>query len=213
MAAHPVLLGDWNRWVRDGIDVLRLALGAGALVAALCGDLTSAVRLAVGCAASFIGRIARLPRPFGLLLVLGLGFDALGNALALYDSVWWYDKAVHFVLPLALAPALYLVLARLSVVPDLAADIQAHQHIGIALIAGTLGVTVGAFYEIYEYMLVHYLHADLVIGYADTIGDLVDDTIGPSGGAALLVLWKVLGWGTEWRVPNRTGSSNTEAGG
>jgi uncharacterized membrane protein YjdF len=51
------------------------------------------------------------------------------------------------------------------------------------------GLSIGALYEIYEFVAVHWLGADLAIGYTDTINDLLLDTVGALAGGLLLMLW------------------------
>jgi hypothetical protein len=48
---------------------------------------------------------------------------------------------------------------------------------------------------------VHWLGADLQIGYADTIGDLLDDAVAATAGGLLLVVWATFGWTTTRRAP------------
>ena len=50
MTARTLLLGDWNRWIRDPIDVLRLLLAIAAVGFLAAGD-TSGAALLGGAAA------------------------------------------------------------------------------------------------------------------------------------------------------------------
>jgi hypothetical protein len=64
-----------------------------------------------------------------------------------------------------------------------------------------LGVAFGALYDVYEYTVVHWLGADLQIGDADTIADLLYDTVAAAAGGLLLVVWATFGWTTTRRAP------------
>jgi hypothetical protein len=191
---------DWSGPVRDPLDVLRIAFLVGAVVALVLGDLNSAVRLGLTFGLVFLARQISLPRPFDLAFLIGMSLQGWGNVLGLFDDITWYDKVVHFVLPLAVAPVFYILLIRLDAVPDLAADTDRRHYAGIILITTSLGFAFGAAYEIYEYVAVHAFSANLAIGYADTIGDLGDDLIGSLLGGVFLVIWAQFGWATTRRV-------------
>jgi hypothetical protein len=198
-----LLLGDWNRWIRDPIDLLRLTYLAAAIVFAVIGNFDAAVRLALTFGIVVIARVIALPRPFDLGLVLGMMLQAWGNALNLFNDWGFYDNIVHVSLTAFAAPVFYIGLARLEVVPDLADDTQARHHSGIFVITLSLALAFGAVYEVYEWAADNLLGANLAIGETDTITDLFDDAIGGVIGGALLVVWATYGWGTVRRVGAR----------
>ncbi len=204
------VLGDWSRIVRDPIDLLRLAFLVAAAVALARGDLDNATRLALTFLATLGARALALPRLFDLGFVVGMALQAFGNATGLFDSFRYYDLVVHFALPLACAPCLYITLARLDVVPDLAGGrARDHHLLGIFIITFALGFSLGALYEIYEWIAVHWLGAGLAVGYDDTISDLVDDALASLLGGSFLVLWATRGWATTRRVPGEAASRRT----
>jgi hypothetical protein len=198
-----LLLGDWNRWIRDPIDLLRLTYLAAAIVFAVIGNFDAAVRLALTFGIVVIARVIALPRPFDLGLVLGMMLQAWGNALNLFNDWGFYDNIVHVSLTAFAAPVFYIGLARHEVVPDLADDTQARHHTGIFVITLSLALAFGAVYEVYEWAADNLLGANLAIGETDTITDLFDDAIGGVIGGALLVVWATYGWGTVRRVGAR----------
>jgi hypothetical protein len=59
MDRRRLLLGDWNRWIRDPIDVLRALLVAGAVGFAVAGEGRGALILALAGAAAFYIVLAR----------------------------------------------------------------------------------------------------------------------------------------------------------
>lgn len=198
-----LLLGDWNRWIRDPIDLLRLTYLGAAIVFAAIGNFDAAVRMALTFGIIVIARVIALPRPFDLGLVLGMMLQAWGNALNLFNDWGFYDNIVHVSLTAFAAPVFYIGLARLEVVPDLADDTQARHHTGIFVITLSLALAFGAVYEVYEWAADNLLGANLAIGETDTITDLFDDAIGGVIGGALLVVWATYGWGTMRRVGAR----------
>jgi uncharacterized membrane protein YjdF len=195
------LVGDWTRYVRDPTDVLRAALLAGALVEIPLGHLEATVRMLLTFIVTLVPRLLSMPRPFDFAFTFGMSLQAWGNAAGAFETWAFYNKVVHFFLPLGVAPLLYLILIRLRVVPDLARESGLHERAGIVLIAFTLGFSVGGLYEMYEWFAVNVLGGHLQVGYGDTIGDLTDDALGAISGGVLLLIWDTYGWGTRRRVP------------
>ncbi len=65
-------LGDWNRFVRDPLDVLRLVFFAATVWAALQGDTKAAFNMALATVVVVIARFAYLPRLYDLALIAAL---------------------------------------------------------------------------------------------------------------------------------------------
>ena len=195
------VLGDWTPVVRDGIDLLRLAILGGALWYALAGRAAAAAVLAVMGAVTLAARAVNLPRVYDLSVTFGMALQGFGEVWGLYDRFVRFDDLVHVTLPMLTAPVLYIALARLDVVPDPRDETHLRHYVGIAVVTAALGVTVGALWEIYEWRSDAWLGTDLSEGNDDTNGDLVRDTLGSLVGAALLVLWARVGWGSVRRIP------------
>lgn len=196
------MIGDWRTpLLRDPVDVLRLVLLAGAVVAIFVGNLPGAVRLALTFLLVLVPRLLDVPRLFDLAFVLGMIFQGYGNLLDLFASWGPYDEIVHVVLTLAVAPLLYISLVRLEAAPDLGAETLGRDRLAVFTITLALGVTAGTLYELYEWLAVNAFGADLEIGYGDTIGDLFANLVAAAVGGTLLVAWAVFGWSTTRRVP------------
>lgn len=65
----------------------------------------------------------------------------------------------------------------------------------------SLGIAIGALWEIFEWRSDAWFGTSLSPGNDDTVGDLVRDSIGALLGAALPVVWATVGWGSVCRVP------------
>lgn len=200
MALRKLVLGDWHPLLRDPIDVLRLTLVAGAVAFASAGEGRGAGLLAAGAVATWLVRFVNLPRPYDLSVVLAVSLQAWGEALRLYDSVSWFDNVMHFTVPLLGAPVVYIVLARLDVVPDPRDETHVRHYVGMFIVTLALGLAIGAVWEMVEYGSDNTLGSDLQLGNADTVGDLIADGLGALCGAALLVVWARFGWGSVRRV-------------
>jgi hypothetical protein len=195
-----VVLGDWNRLVRDPIDVLRLGYLVAAVGEWISGDFGAGVRFLLTFLVVLAPRLLDMPRPFDFAFVTAMAFQAWGNALHLFDELHGYDTVVHFVLPCATAPLLYILLARLELVPDLSEHRRAHHRLGLIIVSLAFGLSVGAVYEMWEWVDNHALSGTHAVGYDDTIKDLADDALGSLAGGALLLLWSTRGWRTSRRL-------------
>jgi len=196
---RKVVFGDWHPLLRDPLDLLRLSFAVASVAFALAGSLEYAVRLA-GTFLLVVGaQRLRLPRVFDLLFMIGMWLQAWGNALRLFENIYWWDNLVHLVVPFSSVPVLYVLLVRLELLHHEITD-EGHpgrHYVGLAIFAMAVGLSIGAIYEIYEYVVVNWLNAPLAIGYSDTIFDLSLDALGSLGGALLLVWWASRHRGTE----------------
>jgi uncharacterized membrane protein YjdF len=202
-STRRILLGDWNRFVRDPLDLLRLAFLAGAMVFAVRGDATGAFNLLFAFALLVAARLANLPRLYDLGTIAALALTQGGEALGLYETWAWYDRVVHFLVPMVASQVLYLCLARLDVLPDPRQRTLRRHEAGMFVVTFALGLSVGAMWEVFEWASDGVFGSDLSQGNLDTVGDLIADTAGSLTGGALMVLWSERGWGSVARVPGR----------
>jgi hypothetical protein len=206
-----IVLGDWSRAIRDPLDVLRLVFAAGIVVFAVLGDVKGVGNLGVALVALVLARVAQLPRLYDLAVVVAMAFTGWGEALGLYDALPWYDNVVHVVVPLLTSQVLYLCLARIEVLPDLKQETLPRHHLGILVVTFSLGVAVGGLWEIFEYASDSLLGSELQLGNADTVGDLIADSIGSACGALMLVAYARFGWGSVRRVPGENRFEDTRS--
>jgi hypothetical protein len=209
--ARKAVLGDWNRVVRDPLDVLRLIFLGGIVLFVVLGDIKGIGNLAIATVAVLLARAAQLPRLYDLAVIVAMAFTGWGEALGLYDSISWYDNVVHFAVPLLTSQVLYLCLARIEVLPDLRQETLPRHHLGIFVVTFALGVAVGGLWEILEYASDNLLGSELQLGNDDTVGDLIADALGSLCGAALLVAWTRYGWGSVKRAPGTNEGEITSA--
>jgi len=201
MDARTLVLGDWNPLVRDGIDVLRLGILAGAVGFAVAGDAAAATLLTFLGGVTLLARLVNLPRVYDLGLTLAMALQGFGESFGVYDEIVRFDDLVHVTLPLLTAPVVYIALARLDVVPDPRDETHLQHYAGIFIVTAALGVTIGALWEVVEWRSDAWFGTSLSIDNDDTVGDLVRDTLGSLLGAALLVAWTRFGWGSVRRIP------------
>jgi hypothetical protein len=189
-ALKPVFLGDWHPVLRDPLDLFRISFPIGAAIFALGGDWDGAIRLLLPGMAVLAVRALNIPRTIDWIFCVAMFFQGWGNALHLFSQFWWYDNTVHITLPMSLAPILYIAFSRLDVVPDPAERVNRNSRIaGMALVTACLGVTAASFYEIYEWVVDHWLGQHLFISETDTVTDLADGFVGAGIGGLLLATW------------------------
>ncbi len=199
--ARRVVLGDWGRWIRDPLDLLRIAFVAGLVWFAVQGEVKGTFNLAVAVAFVALARAIELPRLYDLAVCVAMAFTMVGEAVGLYDTWAWYDRLVHVVVPLLAAQVLYIALARVEVLPDLRDETATRHHVGIFVVTAALGIAVGGVWEVFEYACDAAFGSNLSEGNADTVGDLIADTAGSLAGGALLVAYSRYGWGSVRRIP------------
>ncbi len=128
--------------------------------------------------------LAHRPRPYphavDILLVAPFLIDVLGNTLDLYDTIWWWDDANHFVNWALLSGAFGLLLrrGRLSRWPF------------YGLVAG-FGGTTAILWELAEYFAFIRNSPEVATAYTDTLGDLV---LGVSGSIVAALLTSYPAW-------------------
>ncbi len=145
--------------------------------------------LAAACLAGFLGaalllmRFTRkLPTLFDLLFVIAALINAGGWAWDLYNQPGPYDEIAHFYTMFAITLA-----AGFLLYGDLMEGFSRHRVL-LVLIIASLGIALGALWEITEWLADFLTPKQIVAGLTDTITDLMLD----SGGAllaALLNLW------------------------
>jgi hypothetical protein len=201
MDTRRLLLGDWSRVIRDPIDVLRLTFVFGAVFFAAAGDVKGVANLLVTTVAVLVARAVDLPRVYDLCFVVAMCLTGWGEAVGLYDLIPWYDNLVHFMVPTLAAPVVYIALARLDVVPDPRDETNNRHYVGMFIVTLSLGLAIGAVWEIIEWSSDGALGSNLSLDNDDTVGDLIADGSGSLVGAALLVCWARFGWGSVRRIP------------
>ena len=194
------LVGDWNRVIRDPLDLLRLVPLIGGIVTLIVGDHEYTGALFGTFLLLLAPRILNVPRPFDLMFQLGMNLALWGNVVGLFDDIYGYDKVVHFILPCGSSMLLYIVITRLRIVPDLSHDNALHNRAAMVLFTLMFGLLTGGIFEIWEWFSNTVFGTHMYVSYGDSIGDLIDDGLGALIGGVFLLVWADRGWGT-WRTP------------
>jgi hypothetical protein len=151
---------------RPVLLTLRVALCI--LLAALLvmGDITAALIVAVFFALSFahLLRSERRPALFDVVFALAALAGALGYAFDLFGAIVPYDELTHAFTTFSVSLAFYFLFYG-GAVPE-------RRAVALGSSVFTLGVTVGAYWEIFEWFFVG------KYTMADTISDLLVDSTG-----------------------------------
>ena len=113
-----------------------------------------------------------------LLMTLPWLIDLIGNRLNLFDTVDWWDDAMHFVLWGLLTAGVLLAFAP----PNLSRGLTAFVALGF-------GATAAVVWELGEYVAFIRSSPELQTAYTDTLGDLTLGTLGAL--SAGLILYQV----------------------
>jgi hypothetical protein len=109
----------------------------------------------------FAGRPKPYPDAVDALLVSPFLIDVVGNALDLYDTVWWWDDANHFVNWALLSGAFALFIVR--------AGLGRWSTVGLVVGFGAISAII---WELAEYAAFIRNSPELATAYEDTLGDL-----------------------------------------
>jgi hypothetical protein len=186
---QKLILGDWTRFIRDPLDVARIAFIAATVVWILLGNAMTG--LIAASVVILFARAISLPRFYDASVILAMFLLAWGSALSLYGSWGFYDNLVHFIVPLLVTGMIYLLLVRLQVLPELRDLKHLHQRFGFFLTVLALGMAIGAGWEVIEWLLDQLSDVGRVADADDTATDLISDTLGSLCSAAILVAWSL----------------------
>src|SRR3954453_23544763 len=188
---QKLILGDWSRWVRDPLDVMRIAFAGATIGWALAGE--PATQVIAATLVLLLARAVSLPRFYDFSLIVVMFLLAWGEVVGLYDTWSSYDNVVHFTVPLLTSGMVYLLLMRLDVLPELSGLTQPHHRVGFFVTTLCLGMAIGACWEIVEFTLDATTSSQLQISVHDTSTDLIFDTLGAMGSATILLAWSLGG--------------------
>ncbi|MBW0093671.1 hypothetical protein I4I73_29915 [Pseudonocardia sp. KRD-184] len=175
-------------------DLVRVVAAAGVAWSAVAGTAADVAVFAVVVAVVLVPRLTALPRPVDAAVAVTWVVAGWANVLGLYVAVGWIDIPVHATTPGATAAAVYLLLARAGLVAGL--HEPGTRRAAIVVVTTAVGTTLAVWWEFYEWIVYHGAGPP-VVGYGDTVLDLLMGTLSSAVAGLGLALWSAAGWGTE----------------
>ncbi|WP_454778333.1 hypothetical protein [Georgenia muralis] len=106
--------------------------------------------------------------------------------LGLYERWWWLDIAAHAAANGLLALFAFRLVVAGGLLPVPGGPAPRRLRAGAVLVTVTLGVTLGVVWELAEWFGNSFLDDGILVGYEDTLGDLVAGAAGSSVAGLLL---------------------------
>ena len=152
-------------------DALRAVALVGIVVASVGWGPLPGVSLALAAGGMMLPRVLGL-RPsvdiaFGIVVLVAVW----SSVLDIYITTRWWDLPVHFATNGLCAALLYIVLVQFKVLSDSAA--LPRPMLSIAVMTTALGLSLGVFWEVFEWFGHTFLNPEIFVGYTDSIGDMV----------------------------------------
>ena len=124
---------------------------------------------------------------------------AAGFATFLLIATWasvqhWYrtipdiDLPIHFFTVGSLGAAAYFLLSGTELLPDVRDRTESPPPGAVVLWVTVVGVTVAVLWEFYEWTMEQLVPQDILVGYDDTLADLLAGMLGCAA-AGLFVVW------------------------
>ena len=159
--------------VADGLRVLAVA----SIVAAGLGwGAKGASSFAVVSVAMLLPRALGVRPGFDIAYGVIALVSTWSSVTDLYGTVTWWDLPMHFLMNGLAAATCYILLVRLRVIPDAAT--LPRPLLSYTVLTTTIGAALSAFWEMFEWFTTTFLDPATVLGYLDTVSDMVVGTLG-----------------------------------
>ncbi len=106
-----------------------------------------------------------------------------------YRDIVWADEVIHFFTPGSLAAAAYFLLVRLRVLPSVEQSRELLRSWTPVVWVMLVGVFAAVGWEFYEWVVEKFTAQKIIVGYTDTLGDLLVGALGCLTAGALVVWW------------------------
>ncbi len=151
-------------------DLVRVAGVLSIAAAAIWWGVEDALIFVLVLLGLLVPRLIRVRPVFDIFFGITLLVAAWSGVLSLYASVTGWDIVVHFTMNGATAAMIYLLLARLRIVPLV--DDDESPFVAVIILTVTFGFGTGALWELTEWAGHNFIDDAIFVAYDDTIGDL-----------------------------------------
>ncbi|MEJ1154844.1 hypothetical protein [Microbacterium marmarense] len=167
---RPQTLGE------GAADAVRVIGALSVVVAAIWFDLTDAGVLAFALPGLMVPRFVGVRSWFDITCSVTLLVAAWSNVFDLYTSVAWWDLAVHLVCTGVAAALLYVLLARIHILPSQRSE--RFVPAGAVVVVTAFGLALSAVWEMVEWIGFTFISDDIFVAYGDTIADMAVGGVG-----------------------------------
>ncbi|GAA1804566.1 hypothetical protein [Agromyces neolithicus] len=157
-------------------DVLRLLAVVSIVVAGIGWGPLSGLSFLGVLAAMLIPRLLHLRAGFDIAFGVAVLFSTWSSVLGIYHTTRWWDVPMHFAANGLCAALLFVVLVRFGVLADPATLRRPRLSATVATTA--LGLSLGVLWELFEWFGRAFIDEAILVGYADTLGDLLAGGLG-----------------------------------
>lgn len=157
-------------------DGLRLVAVASIVVGGIGWGAKGASSFAVVAIAMLLPRALAVRPGFDIAYGVVALVSTWSSVTDLYGAVRWWDLPMHFLMTGLAAATCYVLLVRLRLVEDVAP--LPRPRLAYVVLATIIGAALSAFWEIFEWFTTTFLDPETVLGYRDTIADMVLGTAG-----------------------------------
>ncbi len=151
-------------------DGLRVLAALCIVVAGIGWGPASGASLAGVTAGMFLPRLLRVRASFDIAFGIVVLVAVWSSVLEIYITTRWWDVPMHFLTNGLWAAVVYISLVRLGVIADAAT--LPRPMLSAAVMTTALGFTLGVIWEFWEWIGHTYIDEGILVGYADTVGDL-----------------------------------------
>lgn len=157
-------------------DALRLIAVVSIVVAGIGWGAKGVSSFAVVSVAMLLPRALAVRPGFDIAYGVIALVSTWSSVTDLYGAVPWWDLPMHFLMTGLAAAATYILLVRLRLIDDVGT--LPRPLLSYAIIGMTLGAALSAAWEMFEWFTTTFLDPATVLGYGDTVSDMVLGTLG-----------------------------------
>ncbi|MFE5672263.1 hypothetical protein ACFQ58_11730 [Agromyces sp. NPDC056523] len=159
--------------VADGLRAVGLVC---IVIAGIGWGPMGAVSLAFVTGAMLLPRALAVRPGFDIAYCVIALMSVWSSVTDLYVTVKWWDLPMHFLMNGLAAAVCYILLERLGVVAK--ASTLPRPLLSTTIVTTAIGLSLAAFWEMFEWFGKTFLDETIYVGYRDTIGDIVAGGLG-----------------------------------
>jgi hypothetical protein len=160
-----------------------------AVAMGVVGRWEAVLRFAVVAGIMLLARRARVPVGFAAAFAVLILLAMWGSVQHWYRAPGEVDSLVHFLTPGSLAAVCYFLLVEARLLPDARdSSLRTRSWAPIVWVA-TTGTTAAVVWEYYEWAVEQLNPEGMIVGYTDTVIDILAGMAGSVVAGALVVWW------------------------